>query len=407
MAAAPATKKPPSVTGLFVPTMHGLRGWSIFVIVLFHAAIATRYVPHGEVARGLMEASGFLALDALFFTTGFVLFLPVVQAGRFGNVGSFAIRRFARMAPPYYVCLLVILVAYPVLTTDALAAQADNGVGAYLAHIGFVQREVLVDGAGLGVNGPMWAISMDFAFYLLLPLVAGAYLRRPLAGLAVATAISLAWRLLINESPGHPDLLIQLPLFAVDFGAGMTAAWALLRLRDEGPGRVSPRLAAAAAGGCLVAMLGLAYWAGSTVPFHAGVFQGADPASVAFPLVLGVFMVAISVSPRPAQWPLVNRAVLWFSEISYSVFLYHVLVMTFALVTLKMSFNGSPRAVLSMIAVSLPITLVLAALSYRFVEQPARRYGRKLARRVGRGKQAEPGAASGRAGALGAAPDRV
>ena len=154
-------------------------------------------------------------------------------------------------------------------------------------------------------------------------------------------------------------------------------------------------------------MLGLAYWAGSTVPFHAGVFQGADPAAVAFPLVLGVFMVTISLSPRPAQWPLVNRAILWFSEISYSAFLYHVPVMIFALVTLKMSLNGSPRALLAMIAVSLPITLVLAVLSYRFVEQPSRRYGRKLAGRIGRGKPPEPGAASARAGALGTAPDRV
>ena len=398
--------KPPSVTGLFIPTMHGLRGWAIFIIFLFHVAIATRYVPNGEVPRAFLESSGFLSLDALFFTTGFVLFLPVVRAGRFGSVGSFAIRRLARMAPPYYVCLLVILVAYPVLTSDQMAAAADHSVGAYLAHLGFVQREVLVDGAGLGVNGPLWAISIDFAFYLLLPLIAGAYLRRPLIGLGVATAISLGWRLLVNEPAGHPDLLIQLPLFLVDFGAGMTAAWALLRLRSADRPPVSPPAAAAIAGACVAAMLALAYWAGSTVPFHAGVFQGADLASVAFPLVLGVLMVVIGFAPRPAQWPLVNRGALWFSEISYSFFLYHVLVMTFALVTLQVNPTGSPRAALIMLAVSFPITLALAVLSYRFVELPSRRVGRRIARRVARGGP-EPGAATARAGALETAPDRA
>ena len=398
--------KPPSVTGLFVPTMHGLRGWAIFIIFAFHAAIATRYVPNGEVPKAFLEASGFLSLDMLFFTTGFVLFLPVVQAGRFGNVGSFAVRRLARMVPPYYVCLLVILVAYPVLTTDQMAAGADHSVGAYLAHLGFVQREVLLDDAGLGVNGPLWALSIDFAFYLLLPLVAGAYLRRPLVGLALATAISLGWRLVVNEPAGHPDLLIQLPLFLVDFGAGMTAAWALLRLRRESRPPVSPGAAAAIAGACVVALLALTYWAGSTVPFHAGVFQGADLASVAFPLVLGVLMVVIGFAPRPAQWPLVNRPILWFSEISYSVFLFHVVVMTFALVALKVNPNGSPRAAILMFVVSFPITVALALLSYRFVEQPSRRIGRDIARRIGRGG-AEPSAAPARAGALGTAPDRV
>jgi peptidoglycan/LPS O-acetylase OafA/YrhL len=398
--------RPPSVTGLFVPTMHGLRGWAIFIIFAFHAAIATRYVPNGEVPKAFLEASGFLSLDMLFFTTGFVLFLPVVQAGRFGNVGSFAVRRLARMVPPYYVCLLVILIAYPVLTTDQMAADADHSLGAYLAHMGFVQREVLRDEAGLGVNGPLWAISIDFAFYLLLPLIAGAYLRRPLLGLALATAVSLGWRLVVNEPAGHPDLLIQLPLFLVDFGAGMTAAWALLRLKREGSPPVSPGAAAAIAGACAVALLALTYWAGSTVPFHAGVFQGADLASVAFPLVLGVLMVVIGFTPRPAQWPLVNRPILWFSEISYSVFLYHVVVMTFALVTLKVNPNGSPRAAIVMFAVSFPVTIVLALLSYRFIEQPSRRVGRDIARRISRGGP-EPSAASARAGALGTAPDRV
>jgi len=31
----PVSGKPPSVAGLFVPFMHGLRGWAIFVVFVF------------------------------------------------------------------------------------------------------------------------------------------------------------------------------------------------------------------------------------------------------------------------------------------------------------------------------------------------------------------------------------
>lgn len=399
-------EKPPSVAGLFVPTMHGLRGWAILILFVYHVAVATRYVPHGEVPKAFLQG-GFLALDVLFFTTGFVLFLPVVQAGRFGSVRAFAVRRLARMAPPYYVCLLVILVAYPVLTTDAMAAAADNSVGAYLTHFAFLQREVLVDDGGLGVNGPLWALSIDFVFYLVLPLVAGAYLRRPLVGLALGTAVAAAWRLSIDEVASGTDLLVQFPLFVGDLAAGMTAAWALLRLKRDDAPAAAPWVPVAAAAAAFVGLVGLLWWAGSRAPGVGALWVGADAPMVAFPLVLGVFAVALGLAPRAAQWPLANRAIMWFSEISYSFFLYHVMIMVFALVTLRVNPNGSPAAVLKMTAFALPVTAALAFLSYRYVELPSRRHGRALARRVGKGHAVEAGAASARARALGSAPDRA
>lgn len=115
-----------------------------------------------------------------------------------------------------------------------------------------------------------------------------------------------------------------------------------------------------------------------------------------FPLALLVFVVAVSLSPAWVQWPLTNRASLWFSEISYSVFLYHYPLIFFAIFTL-----GLPRDhqfPWLMGAVVLPGSIAIATLSYFLVERPARRYGRRLARRVARGGQPSPaGAARARA----------
>lgn len=108
----------------------------------------------------------------------------------------------------------------------------------YLVHFAFLQREILASEAGFIVNQPLWVLSMDAGFYVVLPLIASAYLRRPLSGLAVALAVSAVWWAAFIE-PHTPaaaqeklDWLVQLPLFLADFACGMTAAWAFVRLRE-------------------------------------------------------------------------------------------------------------------------------------------------------------------------------
>ncbi len=379
--------------------MHGLRAAAVFALVLYHCAIGVNWVPVHALPRALYE-SGFLSLDILFFTTGFVLFLPVVISGTLGSVGAFAIRRFARIGPPYYVCLLLILVFFPLLTSPQTASQAHNSATDYLVHLAFLQREVLGTDSGLGVNGPLWALSIDVAFYVLLPLIATVYLRRPFVGLVVALAAAAAWRIAFADppTPANLEALIQFPLFLGDFACGMTAAWAFVRLRGSQWPRLHVRATVAISFGALAAIIGLAYAAGSTVPFHLGVFREPPLVALLFPLALLVLVVAVSVAPAWTQWPLTNRAALWFSEISYSVFLYHVPLIFFAIYTLGI-FRVSQGW--QMLAFVLSASIALATASYLLVERPSRRYGRRLARRVA-GSRGEPAAvAHRRAAALG------
>ncbi len=373
----------------FVAALHGIRGAAILAVVVFHIALNARWRPNHDVPLSLLHSSGFLAVDALFFTTGFVLFLPVVLNGGLGDLRGYGIRRFARIAPAYYVCLAVILVAYPLFAGDIVFESTRRGLTDYLVHLAFLQREVSPSNVGLAVNGPVWTLSIDVLFYLLLPLIAGAYLRRPLVGLAIGLAISLVWRIALVEpidatslAAGAFDLPIQFPLFAADFAAGMTGAWLFVELaRSERP-RLSPRAAAQAAAAALAGLVVLAYLAGRNLPFFPAIFLEPTAVAIAFPVVLMVFVVTITQAPAWAQWPLTNRASHWFSEISYSVYLYHTLAIVFAFETLRFTSDADPRSVLTLAALVLPITLVVAALSYRFVEVPTRSYARKLAARA-------------------------
>ena len=388
-------KPPPTVSGpLFVPVMHGIRGLAVLTVILYHTAGAALWTPSHDVPRGLYEAAGPFAVDVLFFTTGFVLFLPVVLKGSLGSLGGFAIRRFARIGPPYYVCLLLVVVLFPLLSDPRLVSVSDRGLGALLIHIGFLQRELSPTNPGFIVNSPVWSLSVDIAFYLVFPLIASKYLRHPLIGLAVAITATVAWRTAFIEphvvatSPEMLRFLIQPPLFLADFAGGMTAAWAFLRLRERGWARIHPRRMVATALGALGGLLVLAYLMGSNLPYHLGVFQEPAAVRVLVPLVLLVFVVAAALTPAWAQRPLTNRPLSWFSEISYSVYLYHYPIIFFGLFTLGIRQDGSFPW--SWAALVLPSAIAIGALSYFLIELPSRDFGRRVARRYVRGERSGP-----------------
>src|SRR6185436_20634433 len=96
----------------------------------------------------------------------------------------------------------------------------------------------------------VWTLSVETVFYVLLPVIAGAYYRRPLVGLAIAAALLIVWRLvalhvdsIFGASAATQDRLdivyaSQFPSWGLSFAAGMTGAWAYVRLR----GTVAPAL---------------------------------------------------------------------------------------------------------------------------------------------------------------------
>jgi len=367
----------------------------VLLVLFHHLGGAAMWVPGHDVPRALYESAGPYALDVLCFTTGFLLFLPMVLKGAFGSLRSFAIRRFTRMGPPYYVCILLILVLFPLLSDAAVARISDRGLEDILIHVTFLQRELSPGNQGFVVNSPLWSLSVDAAFYLLLPLIATTYLRHPLIGLAVMVTASATWRAVFIQpdvvDPVQADMLrflVQPPLFLADFASGMTAAWAFVRLRERGWALVHPRLTVAAALGALAVLLVLAYIGGSKLPYHLGVFQDPGAVRMLLPLALLVFVVAASLAPAWAQRPLANRPLSWFAEISYSVYLYHYPIIFLGIFTLGISRDGNFPWLWT--AVVLPATIAIGALSYFLVELPSRNFGRRVSKRFAREERTGP-----------------
>ena len=54
---------------------------------------------------------------------------------------------------------------------------------------------------GFGINGPLWLLSIVVTFYAVLPFVARRYSRHPLVGLALAAAVTIAWKQTVDWAP--------------------------------------------------------------------------------------------------------------------------------------------------------------------------------------------------------------
>lgn len=353
------------------------------------------------------------SLDVLFIVSGFVIYLPtVVRDGDFGRISAFAVRRAARLVPAYYVTLLIALLLLGVVSSS----PGVPGVGTIAAHFAVLQTPALflVDNfrLGFGVVPPVWTLSVEVGFYVVLPLVAVWYFRHPLAGLVVAAAIVLVWR----ELADHPDSLTglfgfdlssgaqhrvetfyanQFPSWTLALATGMTGAWAYVRLRD----RFTPeRLAKLAIRGTAVAGLVLAfeiYLAGhgavhDVFPFEGLFARESILVTLGYPLTLGAVLVGFALLPEKAQWPCAVPAIRWIGDISYAIYLIHFAVIWFALREFSLPGDGSVLAVLAWSAVVYPVSILYAYLSARFLERPVRRWAHQFGRRAQTGAETAP-----------------
>jgi peptidoglycan/LPS O-acetylase OafA/YrhL len=375
-----------------VPAVDGFRGFAALAVVVFHCWYrAGAPALDGGVVRALVCA-GSLGVDCFFVISGFVLLLPVVRRGGvFGDVGSYAVRRAARMLPAYWVCVVVLVLSLPLLTGARSPLRSGAGLGVTASHLlvlqhavpGWLGRAVGVGtGTGFGVNGALWSLTVEVGFYAVLPVVAGAFCRRPVAGLVAAAACAAVWRALAFHlgplgtlvgadaatDPVRPRLVQQLPGYAAHFAFGMTAAWRFVR---AAPSPTSALLLQASA---IPALLGAMALAGAGVgpTWYVRYLQDVVPA-----LAFAVLLLGTARAPTWAQAPWTNRLSRWLGDVSYGVYLWHMVAIqaVVRLVGLTPDHRGATFALL--LALVVPATLAAGALSRRFIEEPAIAWARR------------------------------
>jgi peptidoglycan/LPS O-acetylase OafA/YrhL len=354
-----------------VASLTGVRAVAAILVVGTHAAYTTGKYTHGYA--GLLGSRMEIGVPIFFVLSGFLLFSPWVRATAFGgpapSVRRYAWHRVRRIMPAYVVTVLLAYVIYHFRTAGP--NPGHNWIG-LLRNLTFTQ--IYTDNYMFGYLHQgltqMWSLAVEVAFYVVLPLLAYLILVvlcrrqwRPgllLAGLAAAAAVTPAWLTLVHTTDFLPDgARLWLPGYLAWFVGGMVLA-------------VLQAMGVRCYGFVAIPLALICYLIAST-PIAGQ--PTTSPSELSEALVKAGFyavIAALLVAPLALGnrgWYarfLASRPMVWLGEISYEIFLVHLVLMELVMVEVLRApvYTGSMLAlfVLTMV-VTVPVSWLLHRLT--------------------------------------------
>jgi peptidoglycan/LPS O-acetylase OafA/YrhL len=369
-----------------VASLTGVRTVAALLVMGTHAAYGTGKITHGYV--GLLYERMDIGVAVFFVLSGFLLFGPWVRAAASGgpapSVWRYARNRVRRLMPAYIVTVLAAYALYEFREPGPNPGHTWSGLVRHLTLTQIYSGDYLSTYLHQGLT-QMWSLAVEIAFYAALPPMAYLLLVvlcrrrwRPallLTGLVVLGAVSPLWLVVIHTTDWLPKGSgFWLPHYLVWFVGGM----ALAVLQQAGFRCYAAAVIPVAVVTYLVAATPIAGDTTSPLPD-----LGQEVARVMFYAVIATLVVAPpALGDRGWYVRLLGSVpMVWLGEISYEMFLVHVIVMEIAMASVLRwpVYTGS---VLGLFVLTLVLTIPVAWLLHRLTRprlegSPARREVRR------------------------------
>jgi peptidoglycan/LPS O-acetylase OafA/YrhL len=419
-AAASTESAPPIRRRARIVGLDGVRGLLCLSIAITHV---TGYYSKNTADTWKTNIFGF-SLVYFFVLSGFLLFLPHVRnvvaeraSAHMPNVRDYAVHRFARIMPVYLAIFLIVNFVLQLSYVQNAAVMPDDaktGIGVITAPGELLANLTLLQTyfpayIQTGI-GPSWSLTLEYAFYLALPLLGVALFalrkrstRNPfvLAMLApgILLIVGLVGRALIpvvNHFAGTTDFILlnwgpnlaavftkSIFTNADNFAMGMFAAIVFVAIEHGAlPERVSRRVRMVSAAAILPVLVGSAAFFAIAVQFvTAGV-------GVVAALMILVVVVPLARGRKSKLATFLDvRPIRYVGEISLSAYLWHF-PMLLLLGRLGWMAGDTLPGMLQNIVLLLAVTILAATVTYYLIEKPAMNYARRM-----RSKKTPSGAA--------------
>ena len=353
----------------YLPGLDGIRALAIVGVLLYHADVG-----------GL--SGGFLGVDVFFVLSGFLITSLILE--EFDRSSRIDFRRFylgraRRLLPALGVMLTVVGLVVAIFYRDAARTFLNDAIASVLyvnnwwyvfadqSYFAFIGRPPLLK--------HLWSLSVEEQFYLIWPAIVFLLVRRwgrrgvLITALLLAAASTIVM-VLISDASGFPEYADpSRAYFGTDahamgllIGAGLACVWRPGRLRTDitRGGRVVITTSGFLA---LAVVLGFFVYAQEFTPF---LYQGGGFTVLAIAvavLIAGASHPAVSFGPSLGAQPM-----RYLGQRSYGLYLWHWPVFMVTRPELDIALDG-----VALLSLRLAITIVIAELSFRFIEMPIRR----------------------------------
>ncbi len=397
------------------PRLDSLRAFAVFSVMLHHYIIvdtSSHTTLDAMMRHGVhLPDLGYHGVQFFFMLSGFLITGILLRArfrnpsDRLGVWKTFEFRRALRIFPPYYALLLgASLVAVGLEVKPLWFPDELPSLLAYRGHV------ALYSGASLGSMSHLWSLGIEEYFYLFWPVVILAPSRKLigpsivcvlLATFAYRTAYTWispeGWVIIdgtrtVVQVQGE-ELLIHYSIYgfvpqATILVAGGLLAWVMEERTDIGRKLQSAAAWAASRVWVWLPLMALTCWiwvlVRSVIYDVPLITRGGWDA---MPLWKGVLVatellaygtaILVAALPRGSTWSRVLelRPLVWIGTVSYGIYLLHLPLLN-GLFEPGRALDAFPSPVRFVGYVA--ATISLAALSWRFFEQPVQRLRERL-----------------------------
>jgi peptidoglycan/LPS O-acetylase OafA/YrhL len=375
-------------SGRFRPEIDGLRFFAIVPVLFSHLF---QQVLRRQNHLGFLDDAGVTAYThyfvnhlpgvLLFFAiSGYILTYQITNASRggytWGKYANYIVRRFKRIAPPYYIVLIATFIVVAILGFRPSGGRSFEASQVPLFPsllVSFFYSHWFVYGEWPRLFGAGWTLEIETQYYVIAPALTLIYLK--LSNKALRTTIGVTTVVFTSAIAAQFEVgnfwAGTIAKFFPYFFTGMLA----LDLQDELRDIVKTVPSLVTNG---LTVLVVFFYVHTLAPESGAGIEMFTYYMINIACVLAMF-VAVSIEGNILRRICVNRYVVIIGGACYSIYMthYQVIFLLMSYFTYKhFIFEKTYLAMLFNAAVEFPIAVIVGLTFYRYVEKPFMMWGR-------------------------------
>lgn len=322
-----------------VDVLDGIRAFAVLIVVWFHfwqqSWLQDFIKPDVLQKFGIADAgvnwiprTGYVFVDMMILLSGFCLFLPhareMIEKTPRPSAGKFYARRVARIFPSYYLCILVFLLFFVRVTDYSSSEMFWHDLRAQLTFTQMLKPETYM---WTKFNAALWTVCVEMQFYLIFPLVAWFFKKKPvLTYIAMCCCSWIYYVAYVLPTENISMRVNQFPTFLCVYANGMMAALIFVYIANNlRHGRYSGIFFTGLAIFSLyfiriMLKYNLAYKSGG----QEQVWQVQN--RFALSLMFTLLIIGAAFSFKWLRWIFSNRVMRFLSGISFNLYIWHQVI---------------------------------------------------------------------------------